>query len=417
MKKISLYCCSITCLAMVLNAPFIGFAHSKPRGADKSFEPAEELTLPALDNKIRVIEKWSVRIGQGVGKLYTKIVPAITENGIYAADASGLVSAYKKRNGKLIWQTDLQVNVGGGVYVGYGVVLLGTTDGEVIALSSENGQLVWRQQLSSEVLAAPQTNGDIVVAQTGDGRLFGLDKKNGSQRWVYSTTTPSLVLRGTSTPYIYNDAVLTGFANGELAVVDLKTGLPLWEQAVALPNGRSELERIVDIDGNFVVEGNHLYVSTYQGKLAAYEINSGRTLWQQNNSTNLSLEEGLGNIYATLDNSAIKAVDRQSGAEIWQQKALLNRKLTAPTKMGNYVVMGDFEGYLHWISQVDGHLVARQRVNSLAPRENPVVKQKARYHNKIKEHGLGIRTRPVSEDGVLYVLNNSGTLTAYEIKE
>lgn len=422
MKKLTLPAFSVSLVGLLVSSLIglgVATAQGKPRGIIKrpAAERVQQLVLPAIDNEMNIQQKWSVRVGEGIGEFGSQITPVITEKSVYISDAAGTVSAFGREDGELEWRSELEVQVEGGVFAGYGVLLLGTMDGETIALNSETGSVNWRQQLSSEVLSAPQSNGEIVVVQTSDGKLFGLDKQTGAKRWVYDTSTPLLTLRGTSTPYLFEDVVIAGFSNGKIAVVQLANGLPLWERPISLPTGRSELERIVDIDGNFIVDGGIVYVSSYQGKIAALELTSGRTIWQQDNSSSLSLAEGLGNIYVTQADSQVKAVDQQSGSTVWQQDGLLNRKLTAPTRLGNYVVVADLQGYVHWISQVDGHIAARTFVKSLVPRDNPVVKQKARYHDKIREVGEGVRTQLVEKNRVLYVLNNSGTLAALEIVE
>lgn len=419
-KKLTLPKVSVTAMSLLVSL-CVGFgslqAQAKPRGIIKwpAAEKAQQLVLPDLNNELTIQQKWAVRIGEGVGEFDSQISPVVTEKHVYISDTVGTVSAFDRNDGELVWRSELAAKIEGGVFAGYGILLLGTMEGEALALSSETGELIWRQQLSSEVLSAPQSNGEIVVVQTSDGKLFGLDKQSGERRWVYDTATPLLTLRGTSTPYIYDDVVIAGFASGKIAVVQLSNGLPFWERPISLPTGRSELERIVDIDGDFIVEGGLIYVSSYQGKIAALELKSGRTIWQQENSSSLSLAEGLGNIYVTQADSQIKAVDQKNGGIVWQQDDLLNRKLTAPTKLGNYIVVGDLQGYVHWVSQVDGHIAARRQVESLVPRDNPVVKQKARYHDKIREAGEGIRTQLVEKNKVLYVLSNSGTLSALEV--
>ncbi|PCJ17383.1 MAG: outer membrane protein assembly factor BamB [Gammaproteobacteria bacterium] len=422
MNKKMLSPLSVTVVSLLLSLS-VGFGvtqtQAKPRGVFKLTvaQQSEKLTLPVISNELKIRQKWAVRVGEGVGQFESQIAPVITEQHVFISDTTGSVSAFQRDSGELVWRSELEVIVQGGVYAGYGVLLVGTREGEAIAIDSKTGKILWRQALSSEVLATPQSNGDIVVVQTSDGKLFGLDKKTGERRWVYDTSIPLLTLRGTSTPYILDDVVVAGFANGKVAVVQLNSGLPLWERPISLPTGRSELERIVDIDGDFIVQGGLIYVSSYQGKIAALELTSGRTVWQQDNSSSLSLAEGLGNIYVTEANSQIKAVDQKTGGTVWLQESLVNRKLTGPTRLGNYLVVGDLEGFVHWISQIDGRIVARERVTSLVPRDNPVVKQKARYHNTVREVGEGLRTQLIEKDRVLYVLNNSGTLAALEIVE
>lgn len=365
--------------------------------------------------EVQIKEVWQRKTGAGSRNFYTRLVPAVTEDRIFVADITGQVMAYERNKGKLLWQKSFPDAISGGVFVGYGVVLFGTQEGNIFALDASNGQTLWEKSLSSEILSVPQANGQLVIVQTLDGKLFALDQKTGAQKWLFQVTVPSLSLRGTSSPKLLDEIVLAGFANGKLIAVLLQTGLPVWERAVAQPQGRSELDRIVDIDGDFIVDGQTVYAATFQGNIAAIDLRSGRPLWQREMSSGLSLAEGLGNIYAIDSNSRIVALDQPSGADVWEQKALQNKKLSAPVKFGNYIVTGDDEGFLHFISQIDGSIVEKIRIKGSADNLNPQAKPKARFTPTRIEPGNGLRTEPVVKDGLLYVINNSGTLRALSV--
>ncbi|MBV1870582.1 MAG: outer membrane protein assembly factor BamB [Gammaproteobacteria bacterium] len=368
-------------------------------------------------NGPRIETLWRVQVGEGVGKQYSKLAPVVTEKTIYAADTQGKVLAIDRKTGAVIWKKSFDLNIGGGLFAGYGLVLFGSSDGELLALDQTNGNEKWRIGLSGEILSPPQTNGSIVVAQTSDGSLYALDATSGKQKWVYQTIVPVLSLRGTSTPLIQANRVLAGFANGKFVSISLENGIPNWEATVALPDGRSELERIVDVDGRFVIDGDIAFVGAYQGKVVAVELSSGRVIWKRDISSHTGLESSLSNIYLTASSGELLALDQSNGVEIWRQEELIDRKPTVPVKMGPYLVVADNEGYLHWLSQVDGSMAIEHRVSGRTDRENPAAKNKALYQSINREPGNGIRTPVVVKEDELYLLSNHGVLHALALKK
>ena len=364
---------------------------------------------------IQVKELWQRKTGAGTRNYYTHLIPAVTEERIYVADTAGIVTAYERKKAKRLWQKTFQDVISGGVFVGYGLVLFGTEGGDLYALNAENGKVLWKQRLSSEILSVPAANGQLVVAQTADGKLFALDQQTGAQKWMFQVSVPALSLRGTSSPQLNDEVVLCGFANGKLVALYLTTGLPIWERAISLPKGRTELDRIVDIDGDFIFEGPKAYASTYQGHVASIDVRSGRPIWQREISSSLDLASGLGNIYLIDAESHVVALDQLTGADVWEQKSLLNKKLSSPVSYGNYLVTGDEEGYLYFISQIDGKILKKIRIKGFTDNINPEAKSKARFTPTRIEPGNGLRTRVVVKDDLLYVINNSGTLRALRV--
>ena len=375
------------------------------------------LTLPHIFFKpeIQVKELWQRKTGTGIRDYYTHLIPAVTEEHIYVADTTGIVTAYERKKASRLWQKTFQEVITGGVFVGYGLVLFGTEGGDLYALDADSGKVLWQQHLSSEILSIPAANGQLVVAQTADGKVFALDQETGAQQWLFQVSVPPLTLRGTSSPKLNDETALCGFANGKLVAMSLATGLPMWERAISIPQGRSELDRIVDIDGDFIVEGPKAYAATYQGHVASIDIRNGRPVWQREISSSLDLASGLGNIYLINPESHIIALDELTGADVWEQKSLLNKKLSSPVSFGNYLVVGDEEGYLHFISQIDGKIIKKIRIKGTTDNMNPEAKSQARFTPTRVETGNGIRTRVIVKDDLLYVINNSGTLRALRI--
>ncbi|HSX89249.1 MAG TPA: outer membrane protein assembly factor BamB, partial [Pseudomonas sp.] len=304
-----------------------------------------------------------------------------------------LVMALDRMSGKVIWKTDLELPVSGAVGAGYGLVVVGTLKGEIIALDAVSGEEKWRARVPSEVLAAPAINGDIVLVQTQDDRLIALDADTGDQRWLFDNTPAVLTLRGTGSPVLTNRLAVAGLSSGKVIALDAQRGIPVWEQRVAIPQGRSELERVVDIDGGLLLSGGTLYAVSYQGRLAALDLESGRILWQREASSSVGLAQGYGSVYVSLASGTVEGIDERSASALWSNDALARRQLSAPEVFSSYVAFGDLEGYLHLISQVDGRFVGRERIDS-----------------------DGLRARPLVVGDWLYAFGNGGNLVAMTIK-
>lgn len=358
-------------------------------GGKENQEPPKPLVQFTPSIKIKVL--WSRQVGDGADSRYLKLTPAIEGNDIYAADRAGLVTAYDARTGEQGWQTQTQAPIAGGPGVSEHLVLVGTSKGQVIALDRATGKIAWRSPVTSEVLCAPVESEGIVVARTLDGKLFGLDAATGKHLWVYDRTVPVLTLRGNSRPVVVAGGVIAGFDSGRVVAVLLKTGQEIWETQVAVPHGRTELERMVDIDANPVVAGDVVYVATYQGRIAALELRSGRILWRRDMSTSTGIAVDEHNVYVTDSKSHVWALDRSTSASVWRQSQLEARAVTGPAVYQGYVVVGDLQGYVHWLSSDDGSFVGRTQVD-----------------------GGAIVAAPVVNNGIVYVYSSGGTLTALQ---
>jgi outer membrane protein assembly factor BamB len=361
-------------------------------GKDEDTEPLTPLV--EFTESADVIEIWSKNTGKGTDKTYLKLIPAVSQDRIYTADTHGLVSAIDAENGKTIWGKDTDTKITGGPGVGDSLVLVGTREGEVLALSSTSGEELWRTTVSSEILSTPREADEIVIVRTIDGKLFALDKDDGKRLWVYDRTVPALTLRGTSSPVIEGDLVIAGFDGGRIATMELQTGKLIWETKIAVSSGRSELERMVDIDAEPLVMDGIVYVATYQGKIAAVSLDGGRVLWTRDISSYAGISADDVNLYITDDESHIWALERLSGTSVWKQEKLYLRAVTGPASIGNYVVVGDTEGYLHWIDKITGQFAARKQVAA----------------NKLI-------TPPIVANHILYAYTSGGTLGAYTINK
>lgn len=358
--------------------------------SSKEPEPSE---LVEFEHEVQLDEQWSRSIGEGQGETYNRLMPVVYGDQLYVTDVEGLVVSLDRESGKVNWKVELDEPVSGGVGAGYGLVLVGTLNGDVIALDVADGTEKWRASVGSEVLSAPAINGDIVLVQTQDDTLVALEADSGERRWSYESSPAVLTLRGTGAPLLTNQLAIAGLSTGKVIALDTRRGLPVWEQRIAIPQGRSELERIVDIDGTLLQSGGKLYVVTFQGRAAVLDLESGRILWQRDASSASGAALGYGSVYLSLADGTVQGIDERSNTVLWSNDQLARRQLSGPEVFSSYVVVGDKEGYLHLLSQVDGRFVGRTRVDS-----------------------SGIRARAVVEGDWLYVYANDGSLVAYTLR-
>jgi outer membrane protein assembly factor BamB len=358
-------------------------------GGSDAEQPA---ALVDFKPSLAITDLWSRDIGTGPGRQFLRLSPALHGDTFYTVDIYGRVRALALADGKQHWQTDLKLDVSSGVGFGDDLVLVASRKGEVVALDKDKGVVQWRAQVSSEVLAPPAAEGGLVVVQSVDGRLTGLASATGKQVWTVERSEPALSLRGTSTPIILSDAVLTGYASGKIAAVNLKNGRLLWETPVAQPQGRSEIERLIDVDAPALVSGRTLLAAAYQGKIVAVNLENGRLLWARDISTYSSLAVDSSNVYVSDVRGTVYALDLRSGSTVWKQDKLALRRLSAPAVTGNAVAVADFEGYVHWLAREDGRFLARERVASAA-----------------------VLVAPIADGDTVYVTSQNGYLSALRL--
>jgi len=360
-------------------------------GSDNDLKPAK---LVDFDDEVRLRKQWSVNVGKGQGKKYNRLKPAINGDVIYAAGNNGRIVALRRDSGREVWETRLDYEITGGVGYGGGRVLLGTENSTLIALDADTGAILWETEVTSEVLSAPAANNNFVVVLAIDGKLTGHDAQTGEQLWIYENTVPALTLRGDSSPLILENFVLAAFGNGTVVSLAVDDGTLRWEERVAIPTGTSEIDRLVDIDGDlFVTDAGMLLVPSYQGYLAAIDVVTGQMRWRVQESSVNGASSGFGNVYISDAEGHVKAYQVGEDDPVWSNDALDLRSLSAPQSFNNFVAVGDYEGYVHLMSQVDGRFVGRVRVD-----------------NK------GIRAPMQSRGNTLYVFGNSGNLAALSVE-
>lgn len=346
-------------------------------GEDNANPPNE---LLPLSEEFDLELLWKRSIGEGSGKQRVALVPALFLNKAVAASRDGKIEAFGLEEGEKLWEVETELALSGGPGKGYDALIVGTSDGEVLALEEENGNERWRTTVSSEVLSVPQVASGVVIIRTVDGRITALSEDDGRQLWFYERDVPALSLRGTSSPLIWRNLVIDGYASGKLVGLRLNDGRVVWETSIAIPSGRTELDRIVDIDADPVIDGDVIYIASYQAGVSAMSLETGELLWGRREvSSYAGMAAGWRYLFVTDEKSQIWAMDMQSGVPVWKQDELLNRGLTAPTIIGDYLVVGDFEGYMHWFSQDDGRQVARIRVANEPILAKPVVDSETVY--------------------------------------
>ena len=354
---------------------------------------------PALLNEtdvaeVHIEEIWDASIGVGSDEKSVKLPPVVSGSNIIVADREGVVQARNLLTGDKIWSTDTELSLSGGVGLGNGIVVFGSSNAQVIALNLQTGEIIWNSTVSGEVLATPLVIKNKVIVRTTDGAISGLDDKTGGKLWNYEHNVPALTIRGISAPLAVNDKVIAGYDNGKLIALDLANGKFAWETSIAIPKGRSEVDRLVDLDVDPIEINAVVYIASYRGGLSAVSASDGDTMWRNDSiSSHTGLSNDFRYLYITDSHAHVWQIDQHNGAGLWQQKDLHHRRLTAPATYQNYIVVGDFEGYVHWLSSSDGRLLGRIQITD-QPIEN----------------------KPVIVDDIVYVYAKDGTLSALKIK-
>jgi outer membrane protein assembly factor BamB len=335
-----------------------------------------------------LIEAWKSETGDTNSYLFR---PQAAGDDVLAAGGSRVVRI-AVATGNTVWRTDTGVKLSAGAGAGQGLALAGGGKGELLALDPASGQQRWKVALSSEVSGQLLAVADTVIARTGDGRVHGLAVADGSRKWLYSRTLPALSLRGSGGMAVRDDVLYAGFPGGKLVALNASNGAQLWEATVALPRGATELERVADVMGNPVVDGNQVCAVAYQGRVACFDRRTGALLWARDTSSNSGLTMDERNVYVTDDKDAVTAYDKTSGRAGWRQDKLARRQVTAPLALGAWVVVADGEGVVHVLSADDGSFVARAKVDS------------------------GVRTAPVDIGPGFAVQTAKGSVVAFRLK-
>ena len=352
----------------------------------KEDPPAELVKFSAT---VRVDRLWQAGIGGDKPVMRLGLGVGTYGERVFAASPDGDVGAFDLKSGRALWRTKTKASLGGGTGAGASLVAVGSRDGEVLALDADTGAVRWRAAVSGEVLSAPAVADTVVVVRTVDGRLYGFAAADGKLLWNEEQQVPRLTLRGAARPVIVGDTVICGFDNGRVMALNLADGAVLWDIAVATPRGRSELERLNDIDSQVRVLGDDLYVVGFQGRAAMLARESGQIWWSRDLSSFRGLDVDDEQVVVSTADGELVALQRRTGVEIWRNSSLKRRSLSSPTLLGGLVAVADFEGYVHWFDKRDGKLVARTSV------------------------GDRVSNPPVAVGGLLLVMDDTGSIAAF----
>ncbi|MGP4842562.1 outer membrane protein assembly factor BamB [Marinobacter sp. 1Y8] len=354
----------------------------------------EPSPLPEIESTVWLDEVWDMSIGDGNNDQLLFLQPVISNGVLFAVSEDGELVAVDPKTGDEKWERDLDRSILAGVGADNERLYVSTRAGELLGLSREDGSEQWSVSLPSEILAPPQSNGSTVVAQTIDGKALAFDAKTGEKRWQYDGVIPVLSFRGNATPTVGSETTLLAFASGQVFALLTETGQPVWQYAVGEPAGRTELERLVDVDGTPVLKDGVVYVVGYQGKMAAVDARSGQELWSRSASSFQSPTLGYGNIYISGSDGVLSAYSLFNRKELWSQDKLKWRQTTSLLAVKGYLITGDFEGYVHILSQLDGSLQGQREIDD-----------------------DGLRVPMLLDDDMIYIYGNSGRLVAYRLQE
>ena len=355
---------------------------------DKKVEKPAELT-DIQNPTVRIQKVWGASVGGGGKKLRLGLGLANVGDRLFAAGRDGDVAAFNIRTGKQVWRVDTKLELAGGTGVGEDSVAVGSADGQVVLLSADNGAEKWRADVKGEVLSAPAIANNQVIVRTVDGKLRALSLADGKEVWSAEQQIPRLTLRGTAAPVVAHDMALSGFDNGRVMAVSLADGSTIWDSPVSPAHGRTELERLNDIDAAVKVSGDDVFVAGFQGRAAMLSLESGQIWWTREVSSYRGVDVDDEQVYVSTSQGSVVALKKRSGVEVWRNDDLKLRSLSAPAVVGDYVVVADLEGYVHWFDRATGAVAARA-----------------------KSSGDRVTNAPLSVNGIVYVISDKGDISA-----
>ena len=343
--------------------------------------------LTELNEQFEPKVLWEESVGDGSEDYFSRLKPAAAYGNIYSASRSGEVIAFEEKTGETLWEVDLSdiedtrsfwdsktsALLSGGPVAGSDKIFIGSENGKLFALDAKTGELVWQANIKGEVINAPAIDSGIVVVNSASGIMLGLNAEDGTELWKVEQDVPALTLRGISAPVIASGGVLIGTGKGSVDVYILDKGQQGWSTEIGEATGSTELERVIDVDTSPVIFGDKIYAVSSRGNLAAIELKSGRILWKRQYSSYRQISIYRNTIFLTNIRGHVYAIDRVNGIERWSNLALTNRGVTGPAVIDDYVIVGDFEGYLHWLNQETGEIVARHEVDSSGIHTTPTV--------------------------------------------
>ncbi|GAC1304492.1 MAG: outer membrane protein assembly factor BamB [Steroidobacteraceae bacterium] len=357
---------------------------------DKDVEPPAALLK--IPDTLPVKKLWGDNVGGGKKqvKLRLGLGPTIDDGVVFAASHKGEVLAVALDTGKPRWLKKTKLPLSAGPAAGFGMIVLGSSKGTIIALDAASGAERWRTRVNSELLSSPAVGEKMVVIRSVDGRLHGLSVEDGKEIWQVEQQVPRLSLRGTAIPVIAKDLAVSGFDNGKVMAVSLATGDTVWDTALASPHGRTELDRLVDMDSAVRIVGDDVFAAGFQGRTAMLALDSGQIWWAHDMSSYRGLAADAENLFVTQADGTVVALHERDGSEIWRNENLKRRGLSTPVETSTAVAVADYQGYVHWLDKATGYLVARVRVSKFR-----------------------VGNQPVAVDDTVVVLDDDGQMAAF----
>ena len=359
---------------------------------DKSKNIAEPSELVDFTPTAKPQRLWSVSVGKGEGRLGSRQAPAVVDGRVYAADMNGGVGAWDLQSGKPVWRVESEQRLSSSPGVGDGIVVVGGLEGDVVALDAANGAQKWTAKVGTEILAAPTVGQGYVLVRSIDGRVTAFDSATGERRWFWERETPTLTVRGNASPLLGPGLAFIASDDGSLSAVTLSTGRLLWEQAIALGEGRTELDRMADVDGTPSLDEVVLFATSYKKKTMAIDGTTGRPIWVSDSGGPGRTGVSADRVVVADPQGTVWGLGKFDGSGLWQQPALAYRRLAGVAIQGDYAVVGDYQGYLHWLQLSDGALAAR-----------------------VEAADEAFRAAPVVADGVLVAQASDGTMSAWRL--
>ncbi len=361
-------------LLMVALATFVlgGCKWLQNIGKKDNVEPPTPLV--EVSSRLGVQSLWTTTVGKGAGMSGARMRPAVVGDRLYVASVDGSLHALDANSGRSLWTVnDKTQRWSGGPAANDELVVVGSLDGDLHAFSAADGSPRWQVRINAEIITAPAIGDGLIAVRAQNGRLFGIDPADGTRKWVYEQSVPVLSLRGNASPVIGNGLVYGGYDSGRIVAVRATDGTLAWSQMLSAAEGRTEVERLADADGQLVLDGNELFAAAYRGQIASFFADSGRPAWGREMSSHAGVATSANAVVVSDAEGNVWAFDRQGGANLWKQDALKHRWLSTPAVVGTHVVIGDLEGYVHWLDLADGSFVARQRLGSKPIESAPVV--------------------------------------------
>jgi outer membrane protein assembly factor BamB len=375
-------------LCLLLLATMLALTACKSKDDKKKIDVPAEL-VDIKNPSVKIQKVWGASVGGGGKKLRLGLGLAASGDRLYAAGRDGEIAAFNLKTGKQLWRTKTKLELTGGTGASAEVVAVGSADGQVLALSAANGTELWRADVKGEVLSAPAVAEKEIVVRTVDGKLRSLAVVDGAELWSTEQQIPRLTLRGVATPVIAREMALSGFDNGRVIAVSMADGSTVWDSPVSPSHGRTELERLNDIDAAVKVAGEDVFVVGFQGRAAMLALENGQIWWTRDLSSYRGVDVDDDQMYVSTSGGELVAMKRRTGTEVWRNDSLKHRGLSAPAAVGDYVVVADLDGYVHWFDRVTGTIAGRAKAG-----------------------GDRVTNAPLVVDGTLYLINDKGEVAA-----